>query len=132
MADCRVTCSCSGRGEGPGALESEDLRVVPVEAGVLQGLSGLVGRLGQVGQKRRGNPLVHVGRGLPGGHVDGQLVHHALQRIGRRDRRQGGVVGGSDATVHRCSGRVIGQLQVHGGRRALSVDFDLEGVPGWC
>ena len=42
------------RGEGPGALESEDLCVVPVEAGVLQGLSGLVGRLAQVGQKRRG------------------------------------------------------------------------------
>ena len=76
----QVSC----RGEGPGALESEDLRVVPVEAGVLQGLSGLVGRLGQVGQKRRGNPLVHVGRGLPGGHVDGQLVHHALQCIGHR------------------------------------------------
>ena len=54
MADCRVT------GEGPGVLEGEDLRVVPVEAGVL---SGLVGRLGQVGQKRRSNPLVHVGQG---------------------------------------------------------------------
>ena len=120
----------SCRGEGPGALESEDLRVVPVEAGVLQGLSGLVGRLGQVGQKRRGNPLVHVGRRLPGGQVDGQLVHHGLQRISCCYAGQSGVVGGSDATVHRCSGRVIGQLQVHGGRRALSVDFALEGVQG--
>ena len=51
----------SCRGEGPGVLEGEDLRVVPVEAGVLEGLSGLVGHLGQVGQKRRSNPLVHVG-----------------------------------------------------------------------
>ena len=49
---------------------------MPVEAGVLEGLSGLVGRLGQVGQKRRGNPLVDVGRRLPGSHVDGQLVDH--------------------------------------------------------
>ena len=39
----------SCRGEGPGVLESENLRVVPVEAGVLEGLSGLVGRLRQVG-----------------------------------------------------------------------------------
>ena len=39
----------SCRGEGPGVLESEDLRVVPVQAGVLEGLSGLVGRLRQVG-----------------------------------------------------------------------------------
>ena len=36
----------SCRGEGPGVLESQYLRIVPVEAGVLEGLSGLVGRLG--------------------------------------------------------------------------------------
>ena len=92
--------SCRG-GEGSGVLESQDLRVVSVEAGVLEGLSGLVGRLGQVGQERRGDSLVHVGRGLPGGHVDGQLVHHALQRVRCCHRRQGGVVGGSDAGPRR-------------------------------
>ena len=37
------------RGEGPGVLEGEDLRIVPVQADVLEGLSGLVGRLRQVG-----------------------------------------------------------------------------------
>ena len=120
----------SCRGEGPGVLEGEDLRVVSVEAGVLQGLSGLVGRLGQVRQERSRDSLIYVGRGLPSGQVDGQLVHHGLQRISCCYAGQSGVVGGSDATVHRCSGRVIGQLQVHGGRCALSVDFDLEGVQG--
>ena len=117
----------SCRGEGPGVLEGEDLRVVPV---VLEGLSGLVGRLGQVGQERRGNSLVHVGRGLPSGHVDGQLVHHALQRVGGRHSCEGGVVGGSDAGVHRCYRRVVRQLKVHGGRRAFAVDLDLQGVQG--
>ena len=77
----------SCHGEGPGDLEGQDLRIVPVEACVLEGLSGLVGRLGEVGQERSRDSLVHVRRGLLGGHVDGQLVHHALQRIGRRDRR---------------------------------------------
>ena len=120
----------SCRGEGPGVLEGKDLRVVSVEAGVLQGLSGLVGRLGQVRQERSRDSLIYVGRGLPSGQVDGQLVHHGLQRISCCYAGQSGVVGGSDATVHRCSGRVIGQLQVHGGRCALSVDFDLEGVQG--
>ena len=113
--------------EGPGVLESENLRVVPVEAGVLESLSGLVGGLGQIGQKRSRHPLVH---GLPGGHVDGQLVHHALQRVGRRDRRQGGVVGRGDAGVHRCCRRVVRQLEVHRGRRGLAVDLDLQGVQG--
>ena len=95
------------RGEGPGVLEGQDLRVMRVEAGVLEGLSGLVGRLGQVGQERRGNSLIHVGRGLPSGHVDGQLVHHALQRVGGRHSCEGCVVGGSDAGVHRCYRRVV-------------------------
>ena len=117
-------------GEGPGVLEGQYLRVVPVEAGVLEGLSGLVGRLRQIAQERRGHPLIHVGRGLPGGHVDGQLVHHALQRIGRRDRRQGGVVGGGDAGVHRCCRRMVRQLEVHRGRRGFAVDLDLQGVQG--
>ena len=103
---------------------------MPVEAGVLEGLSGLVGRLRQVAKERSGDSLVHVRRGLPGGHVDGQLVHHALQRVGRRDRRQRGVVGGSDAGVHRCCRRVVRQLEVHRGRRGLAVDLDLQGVQG--
>ena len=89
----------SCRGEGPGVLEGEDLRV--------QGLSGLVGRLGQVRQERSRDSLIYVGRGLPSGQVDGQLVHHGLQRISCCYAGQSGVVGGSDATVHRCSGRVI-------------------------
>ena len=107
------------RGEGPGVLEGEDLRVVPVEAGVLEGLSGLVGRLGEVCQERRGHPLVHVGRGLPGSQVDGQLVHHALQRVGGRHSCEGGVAARGDAGVHRCYRRVVRQLKVHGGRRGL-------------
>ena len=119
------------RGEGPGVLEGQYPRVVPVEAGVLEGLSGLVGRLRQIAQERRGHPLIHVGRGLPGGHVDGQLVHHALQRIGRRDRRQGGVVGGGDAGVHRCCRRMVRQLEVHRGRRGFAVDLVPETVTIW-
>ena len=94
-----------------------------VEAGVLQGLSGLVGRLGQEGQERSRDSLIYVGRGLPGGHVDGQLVHHALQRIGGRHSCEGGVVGGSDAGVHRCCRRMVRQLEVHRG-------LDLQGVQG--
>ena len=120
----------SCRGEGPGVLEGQYLRVVPVEAGVLEGLSGLVGRLGQVGQERSRDSLVHVRRGLPSGHVDGQLVHHALQRIRRRHRRQGGVVGRGDAGVHRCCRRMVRQLEVNRGRRGLAVDLDLQGVQG--
>ena len=74
--------------------------------------------------------LVHVRRGLPGGHVDGQLVHHGLQRIGGRHSSEGGVVGGSDAGVHRCCRRVVRQLEVHRGRRGFAVDLDLQGVQG--
>ncbi|OLQ13138.1 hypothetical protein AK812_SmicGene2881 [Symbiodinium microadriaticum] len=48
QGDLQQVAEVSCRGEGPGVLEGEDLRVVPVEAGVLDGLSGLVGRLGQV------------------------------------------------------------------------------------
>ena len=103
---------------------------MPVQAGVLEGLSGLVGRLRQVGQERRGHPLVHVGRGLPGGHVDGQLVRDRLECICGRHRCKGGVVGGGDAGVHRCCRRMIRQLEVHGGRRGLAVDLDLQGVQG--
>ena len=71
---------------------------------------------------------MYVGRGLPGGHVDGQLVHHALQRVGGRHSCEGGVVGGS-AGVHRCYRRVVRQLEVRG-RRGFAVDLDLQGVQG--
>ena len=67
---------------------------------------------------------------MPGRHVEGQLVHDRLECIGRRHRCEGGVVGGSDAAVHSSCGGMVGQLKVHGGRRALAVDFDLEGVQG--
>ena len=73
QGDLQQVAEVSCRGEGPCVLEGEDLRVrvVPVEAGVLEGLSGLVGRLGQVGQKRRSNPLVHVGQGGGGRREEG-------------------------------------------------------------
>ena len=44
--------------------------------------------LGQIEQKAPCNPLVYVGGGLSCGHVDGQLVDHAFQRVGRRHRCQ--------------------------------------------
>ena len=103
---------------------------MPVQPGVLQGLPGLIRGLSQVGQQGSGNSLVDVGRCLPGGDVEGQLVHDTLQCICGRHRCEGGVVGRSDATVHRCGGGMVGQLKVHGGRRALAVDFDLESVQG--
>ena len=103
---------------------------MPVEAGVLEGLSGLVGRLCQVVQERSRDSLIHVGRGLPSGHVDGQLVHHGLQRIGGRHSSEGGVVGRGDAGIHRCYRRVVRQLEVHRGRRGLAVDLDLQGIQG--
>ena len=52
---CKDSVDGGLQGDLQQVLEGEDLRVVPVEAGVLEGLSGLVvGRLGQVRQKRRG------------------------------------------------------------------------------
>ena len=88
MADCRVTCLAW---QGPGVLEGEDLRVVPVEAGVLEGLSGLVGLLSQVGQKRRRNPLVHVGEG-GGGREEGggEREEGGGREEGSRGREGGG------------------------------------------
>ena len=43
VADWRMTC-----GEGPGVLEGQNVCVDPVQASVLQSLSGLVGGLGEV------------------------------------------------------------------------------------
>ena len=150
----------SCRGEGPGVLESENLRVVPVQAGVPEGQRGVHRGLLDEGQQRRGDELAHVGgRGpeshsggevagadqgeqsggdglgdvacrLAGRHVQGQLVHDALERVRGCDASQRCVVGRGDATVHCCRGGMVAELQVHGGRRALAVDLDLEGVQG--
>ena len=103
----RVEVSC--RGEGPGVLEGQYLRVVAVQAGVPQGQRGVhrglldegqQGRCDELthvggrgpeshsggevagaghGEQSRGDGLGDVGCGLPGRHVDGQLVHHGLQ-----------------------------------------------------
>ena len=51
MADCRETCRLL-RSPAVAKVPAFWIRVVSVEAGVLQGLSGLVGRLGQVRQER--------------------------------------------------------------------------------
>ena len=123
----RVEVSC--RGEGPGILEGQYLRVVPVEACVLEGLPGLVGGLGEVGQERCRDPLVDVGRRFAGRHVDGQLIDHRFERICCY-RCEGGVVGACHGAVHRSRGRMVRKLQVHRSGRALAVDLDLEGVEG--
>jgi len=115
---------------GPGVLQSQNVRIVPVQAGVLQGLPDLISGLSQVGQQGGCNTLVDVGGGLPGSHVDGQLVHDALERVGCRDLGERGVVGGSDAGVHRRRGRVVSKLEVHRSGRALAVHLDLKGVQG--
>ena len=154
----RVEVSC--RGEGPGVLEGQDLRVMAIQAGVPQCQRGVQSRLVDEGEQRRCDELAHVrGRGpeshsgvevagadqgeqsrgdglgdvacrLAGRHVQGQLVHDALERVRGCDAGQRCVVGRGDATVHCCRGRMIGELEVHGGRRALAVDLDLEGVQG--
>ena len=154
----RVEVSC--RGEGPGVLEGQDLRVVPVQAGVPEGQRGVHRGLLDEREQRRCDELAHVGgRGpevhsggevagadqgeqsggdglgdvacrLAGRHVQGQLVHDALERVRGCDASQRCVVGRGDATVHCCRGGMIAELQIHGGRRALAVDVDLEGVQG--
>ena len=154
----RVEVSC--RGEGPGVLQGQYLRVVPVQAGVPEGQRGVHRGLLDEGQQRRRDELAHVGgrgpevhsggevagadqekqsRGdglgdvacrLAGRHVQGQLVHDALERVRGCDASQRCVVGRGDATVHCCRGGMIAELQIHGGRRALAVDLDLEGVQG--
>ena len=53
QGDLQQVAEVSCRGEGPGVLEGEDLRRAR--------RGGRPGGLGQVGQKRRSNPLVHVG-----------------------------------------------------------------------
>ena len=141
----------SCRGEGPGVLESEDLRVMAVQAGVPEGQRGVHRGLLDEGQQRRRDELAHVGgRGpevhsggevagadqgeqsggdglgdvacrLAGRHVQGQLVHDALERVRGCDASQRRVVGRGDATVHCCRGGMIGELKVHPSRGALAV-----------
>ena len=82
------------------------------------------------GEQSGGDPLVHVGCCLPGGHIQGQLVHDAFERIGCRHSGERCVVGRGDAAVHGRRGRMVGELEVHRGGRALAVDFDLESVQG--
>ena len=96
----RVEVSC--RGEGPGVLEGQYLRVMAIQPGVPQGQRGVHRGLLDEGQQRRrdeladGGPEVHgggevagAGRGeqrggdglgdvacrLAGRHVQGQLIH---------------------------------------------------------
>ena len=154
----RVEVSC--RGEGPGVLEGRYLRVVPVQAGVPEGQRGVHRGLLDKGQQGRCDELAHVGgrgpeshsggevagadhgeqRGgdglgdvacrLAGRHVQGQLVHDALERVRGCDAGQRRVVGRGDATVHCCRGGMVGELQIHRSGRVLAVDLDLEGVQG--
>ena len=82
------------------------------------------------GEQSRGDGLGDVACRLAGRHVQGQLVHDALERVRGCDASQRCVVGRSDATVHCCRGGMVAELQIHRGRRALAVDLDLEGVQG--
>ena len=77
---CLQRRDLAGQGEGPGALQRQDVGVVAVQPAVSE--RGVEGRLLHVGQQSRGHSLVHVGGGLPAAtSMDGQLVHHALQRL---------------------------------------------------
>ena len=154
----RVEVSC--RGEGPGVLEGQDLRVMAIQPGVPQGQRGVQSRLVDEGEQRRCDELAHVrGRGpeshsgvevagadqgeqsggdglgdvacrLAGRHVQGQLVHDALERVRGCDAGQRCVVGAGHSAVHCCRGGMVAELQVHPSRGALAVDLDLEGVQG--
>ena len=87
QGDLQQVAEVSCRGEGPGVLD--------VEAGVLEGLSGLVGRLGQVGQKRRSNGWSTSDRGEGGGgrREEGGEEEGGKREEGRGRREEGG--GGS-------------------------------------
>ena len=64
---------------------------------------------------------------MPGRHVEGQLVLRALQPIGGCDLRKY-CVGTGDGAVHGSVSGMVGELQVHGGGRALGVDVQLQRV----
>ena len=68
----RVKVSC--RGEGPGVLEGQDLRVVPVQAGVPEGQRGVHRGLLDEREQGRRDELAHVcGRG-PESHSGGEVA----------------------------------------------------------
>ena len=58
------------------------------------------------------------------------LVHHRLEAVVGGHRGQRGVVGRGDGAVHGRRGAVVGQLQVHAVRGALSGHHALQHVEG--
>ena len=60
--------------------------------------------------------------------IDRQLVHHRFQGVVCRNSRQGGIVCGGDAAVHRRRRGMVGQLEVDRSGGALAVDFDLQSI----
>ena len=143
-----------------GGLQGCNQRLRRVEPPVLQCQRGVQGGLLDVGEQRRRDELAHVGwrgseshggrevagaghrqesrgdgltdlgRCLPGGDVEGQLVHDAFERIGCRHSGERCVVGRGDAAVHGRRGRMVRELEVHGSGSALAVDLHLESVQG--
>ena len=77
----RVEVSC--RGEGPGVLEGEDLRVVPVQAGVPEGQRGVHRGLLDEREQRCCNELTHVGGRGPESHSGGEVAGagHGQRRL---------------------------------------------------
>ena len=58
------------------------------------------------------------------------LVHHRLEAVVGGHRGQRGVVGRGDGAVHGRRGAVVGQLQAHAVRGALSGHHALQHVEG--
>ena len=79
----RVEVSC--RGEGPGVLEGEDLRVVPVQAGVPEGQRGVHRGLLDEREQRRRNKLADVGGRGPESHSGGEVAGAGHGEQGRGD-----------------------------------------------
>ena len=63
-------------------------------------------------------------------HSSVQHLHHRLEAVVGGHRGQRGVVGRGDGTVHGRRGAVVGQLQVHAVRGALSGHHALQHVEG--
>ena len=59
-----------------------------------------------------------------------RVLHHRLEAVVGGHRGQRGVVGQGDGTVHGRRGAVVGQLQVHAVRGALSGHHALQHVEG--
>ena len=99
MADCRETCRLlrsPAVAKGPAFWRARISASCPSRRASCRACPAWLGRLGQVRQERSRDSLIYVGRGSPSGQVDGQLVHHGLQRISCCYAGQSGVVGGSD------------------------------------